>query len=151
MPRSDDNFVYLNVCRYVTWALENKLIEDISGIKNKLILWVNLMIKDLSFSSRMWKFWIRSKCANKNISSYSIRVVQQYSCHLHEFAKFPFKLLTKISRWYKGADVPVHAMKAYGRVAVLLHSFLSLALDGASGRHHGQPFYPWEWSMVPTE
>jgi len=26
-----------------------------------------------------------------------------------------------------------------------------LALDGASDRHHGQPLYPWERSMVPTE
>ena len=51
MPRCGDNIMYLNVCRYVTWALENKLIEDISGIKNKLILCFNLMIKDLSYSS----------------------------------------------------------------------------------------------------
>jgi hypothetical protein len=36
--------VYLNVFQNVTWALENELIEDISGIENKLILWVNLMI-----------------------------------------------------------------------------------------------------------
>jgi len=48
--------VYLNVYQYVTWALENELIEDISGIQNKLILWVNLMIKDLSFSSSVGKY-----------------------------------------------------------------------------------------------
>jgi len=34
----------LNIYQYVTWALENELNENISGIKNKLILWVNLMI-----------------------------------------------------------------------------------------------------------
>jgi hypothetical protein len=47
--------VYLNVYQYVRWALENELIEDTSGIKNKLIMWVNLMSKDLSCSSRMGK------------------------------------------------------------------------------------------------
>jgi hypothetical protein len=35
MSRSDDKIVYLNVCQYVTWALESELIEDISGFKNK--------------------------------------------------------------------------------------------------------------------
>ena len=51
----------------------------------------------------------------------------------------------------KGSVVPVHALKVYGGVSVYIHSFLSLALHGASGRHHGQPLQPWERSMVPTE
>jgi hypothetical protein len=55
MSRSDDNIVYQSVYQYVTWALENELIEDISGIENKLILWVNLVIKELSCSSSMGK------------------------------------------------------------------------------------------------
>ena len=55
MSRSDDKNVYLNVYHYVTLALENELIEDISGVKDKLILWVNLMIKGLSYSSAMGK------------------------------------------------------------------------------------------------
>jgi hypothetical protein len=41
MSRSDDNIAYLNVCQYVTWALESELIEDLAGFKIKLILWVN--------------------------------------------------------------------------------------------------------------
>jgi hypothetical protein len=45
--------MYLDVYQHVTWAFENRLNKNISGIKNKLILWVNLMIKDLSFSSSM--------------------------------------------------------------------------------------------------
>jgi hypothetical protein len=36
--------VYLNVYQYVTWALEIELVQDKADIKNKLILWVNLMI-----------------------------------------------------------------------------------------------------------
>jgi hypothetical protein len=55
MSRSDDNIVYLIDYQYVTWALEIELIEDISGTKNKLIMSVNLMITDLSFSSSMGK------------------------------------------------------------------------------------------------
>jgi len=47
--------VYLNVYQYVTWALEIELVQDKADIKNKLILWVNLMIKYLSFSSSMGK------------------------------------------------------------------------------------------------
>jgi hypothetical protein len=47
--------VFLNVYQYVTWALENELLGDISGIENKLILWVTLIIKDLSYSSSMGK------------------------------------------------------------------------------------------------
>ena len=62
-----------------------------------------------------------------------------------------FNFSMKINRRSKVAVVPVHAMKAYGGVAVELHSFLTSALYGASGRHHGQPLYPWERSMVPTE
>jgi hypothetical protein len=38
MSRSDDKIAYLNVCQYVTWALENELIEELSGFKIKLIL-----------------------------------------------------------------------------------------------------------------
>jgi len=26
-----------------------------------------------------------------------------------------------------------------------------MALYGVSGQHHGQPLFPWERSMVPTE
>ena len=40
MPRSDDNIVYLNVCQYVTWAHEIKLIEDISGTKNNIYIYI---------------------------------------------------------------------------------------------------------------
>jgi len=47
--------VYLNVYQYVTWALENELVEDKAGNQTKLILWVNQMIKDLTCSSSMGK------------------------------------------------------------------------------------------------
>jgi hypothetical protein len=36
-------------------ALENELIENTSSIKNKLILGINVKIKDLSFSSNAGK------------------------------------------------------------------------------------------------
>jgi len=70
--------VYLNVYHCVTWAVENDLFEDKSGIQNKLILWLNQMIKDLICSSSVGKSWIHSRWENKNISSYSVPVVQQY-------------------------------------------------------------------------
>jgi hypothetical protein len=70
----------LKCLQYVTWAFENTLFEDTSGIENKLILCVNTKIKDLSCSSSVRKSWIYSRCENKNISSNSTAVVQQYSC-----------------------------------------------------------------------
>jgi len=42
-------------------------------------------------------------------------------------------------------------MKVYGAVAVELHSFLNLALDGVSCRHYDQILHPWEISMLPSE
>ena len=76
------------------------------------------MIKDLSFSSSVGKYWIYSRWENKNTSSYSVPVVQQYSCHMYGVAKVSFNLLIIINRWIKDAVVPVHAMGAYGGVAI---------------------------------
>jgi len=76
------------------------------------------MIKYLSFSSSMGKSWIHSRRENKTISSYSVPVVQQYSCHMHEVAKMLFKLLIIFNRWNKVEVVPVHAIRVYGGEAV---------------------------------
>jgi len=65
--------MYLNVYQYVTWALGNELNEDTSGIKNKSILWVNLMIKDVMFK------WYGEILNTFKMGKYTY-FIKQYTC-----------------------------------------------------------------------
>ena len=52
----------------------------------------------------------------------------------------------------KGKVVPVHAIKAYGEAEVQFHSFLTWALNGASGQSYVVvALPPWKAPPVPVE